>query len=436
MAGPALSSFQRQLLERFKGVVIITIVVGAGLQVWPPVLVIIIVACLADEYYRAVQQQIFNLHTWSEPVLLQSASAAHAGTGAVAEAKSGNGNPGGVGASSLAGPGSSPSMSQGASSPPIAPLPQRAHKLGARKRAVYVAMCVVISLSALVSHECLTVTALLLSVSLLAFLMFHQVEQVGTRPSVPVATRKDKAKQQQVDANAAAAPLPAVAAASGCSYGNLPNPTPSLLLQANSPLASAHEFLAVVVLLFGLWYTGFLFSHGLLILTHPSGFLRSAAVTVAAASNRVSAAMSSSCGVARVLYVIVVTAGGENGGMFIGRALGRVKFTPRLSPNKSREGALAQLLTSMIVSGLFARWVAVDLSDAEALFCGLLIGVVATLGDLFESFLKRSVGVKDLGQIIPGAGGMADRMDGLIFSFPAFYYFLQFAHSPTSEYGL
>jgi CDP-diglyceride synthetase len=283
----------------------------------------------------------------------------------------------------------------------------------------------------------MTATALGLSMLLLAFLLFHQVEQIDTRPAVPVARKTEKQKtqaEQSPDPPSAGASSSSTAVAAGAPVGrhlsaDLTHPTPSLLLQANSPLASAHEFLSVIVLIFGLWYTGFLFAHGILVLQHPSGMLHSADSSSGSGSD-------SGAGVARVLYVIVVTAGGENGGMFFGRGWGRLKFTPRISPNKSREGAWAQLVTSMLVAALFAHMVpSIDLSTSEALLSGLLIGVAATLGDLFESFLKRSVGVKDLGSIIPGAGGMADRMDGILFSFPTFYYFLQFAHVASAGYG-
>jgi len=54
------------------------------------------------------------------------------------------------------------------------------------------------------------------------------------------------------------------------------------------------------------------------------------------------------------------------------------------------------------------------------------------MGDLFESFLKRSIGLKDAGSLIPGAGGMLDRMDGLVFTFPAFYFYLQYAHASAT----
>jgi len=285
----------------------------------------------------------------------------------------------------------------------------------------------------------MTATALGLSMLLLAFLLFHQVEQIDSRPAVPVARKTDKQKtqaEQSPDPPSAGASSSSssssAASAAGAPVGrhlsaDLTHPTPSLLLQANSPLASAHEFLSVIVLIFGLWYTGFLFAHGILVLQHPSGMLH---------GSDSSSSSDSGAGVARVLYVIVVTAGGENGGMFFGRAWGRLKFTPRISPNKSREGAWAQLVTSMLVAAVFAHMVpSIDLTTSEAVLSGLLIGVAATLGDLFESFLKRSVGVKDLGSIIPGAGGMADRMDGILFSFPTFYYFLQFAHVASAGYG-
>ena len=213
----------------------------------------------------------------------------------------------------------------------------------------------VICMSALVSHEALTGVALLLSLLLLTFLMFHTVEHADSRPRVPLPQRADtitEAVAQLVDSD-----MP-VSGEQGEMPVRVPPPPAALLLHP-SPLASAHEFCAAVLLVFGLWYCGWMFAHGVLVLRHPSGYAHVAASASAAAA----AAGSSleSCGVSRVVFVIFVTAGGENGGMFLGKLLGRSKFTPRISPNKSREGALAQVVTSALVAVACAARMDVDI---------------------------------------------------------------------------
>jgi phosphatidate cytidylyltransferase len=106
------------------------------------------------------------------------------------------------------------------------------------------------------------------------------------------------------------------------------------------------------------------------------------------------------------------------GAYYAGRAFGRRKLTP-LSPGKTREGALAGVAAALVTSTLMGAFSSVGLLNG---FCaGLLIGFTAPLGDLVESFWKRELGVKDLGTLLPGHGGVLDRCDSLIFSAPLIY---------------
>jgi phosphatidate cytidylyltransferase len=130
-------------------------------------------------------------------------------------------------------------------------------------------------------------------------------------------------------------------------------------------------------------------------------------------------------GRAATLFVLGVTWVGESAAYFVGRRFGRRPLAPRLSPGKTVEGGVAQALASATVGLLGAPLV--SLGRPEALAVGLLLGVVGQLGDLSESFLKRSAGVKDAGQLIPGHGGVLDRLDSLLFNVPALYYWLYFA---------
>jgi phosphatidate cytidylyltransferase len=122
-------------------------------------------------------------------------------------------------------------------------------------------------------------------------------------------------------------------------------------------------------------------------------------------------------GLAWALTVVLAIWIGDSAALLVGRALGRQKLAPLTSPNKSQEGALAGLLASMAVSagsfqafGLGDWWI--------GLIAGAVIGVAGQIGDLAESVLKRQAGVKDSGSIVPGHGGILDRIDALLFAFP------------------
>lgn len=112
----------------------------------------------------------------------------------------------------------------------------------------------------------------------------------------------------------------------------------------------------------------------------------------------------------------------DTGAYLVGRAVGRRRFFPRISPKKTLEGAVGGLVTGVAaVMALGAWWL--GLSAASGLALGVLLTLGATFGDLAESVLKRQVGVKDSGNLIPGHGGMLDRVDSLLFVVPIVYYF-------------
>jgi len=124
-----------------------------------------------------------------------------------------------------------------------------------------------------------------------------------------------------------------------------------------------------------------------------------------------------------VLFVVGVTWIGETSAYLVGSTLGRHKLAPIVSPRKTVEGALAQVAVSMITGGLLAAWVLPACGVGLSVGAGALLGVVGQFGDLAESAIKRNVGTKDTGGLIPGHGGVLDRIDSLLFNFPAFYYF-------------
>jgi phosphatidate cytidylyltransferase len=125
-----------------------------------------------------------------------------------------------------------------------------------------------------------------------------------------------------------------------------------------------------------------------------------------------------------VISALVITWANDTCAYFAGRLLGRHKLHPAVSPNKTWEGFAGGAVGS--VGGMFiARWVAFPaLTFADCLALGLLGAVLGPLGDLCESMLKRAHGVKDSGTLIPGHGGLLDRVDALLFNAPAVYLYV------------
>jgi len=131
-------------------------------------------------------------------------------------------------------------------------------------------------------------------------------------------------------------------------------------------------------------------------------------------------------GAGLVLVLVSVTWVGETAAYAVGSWLGRHKLVPAISPGKTVEGALAQLVASIVAAVVFGPgWLLPSWTMGFAAGAGAILGVVGQLGDLAESAIKRSVGVKDAGGLIPGHGGVLDRIDGLLFNVPALYYYVR-----------
>lgn len=122
-----------------------------------------------------------------------------------------------------------------------------------------------------------------------------------------------------------------------------------------------------------------------------------------------------------VLYLLLVTWGGDTGAFYVGRRWGRHTPWPMISPNKSLEGAAGALAGSLLGSVLAKVWFWPTLSWPSAAVLGLLLALLGVAGDLAESLLKRSLKAKDAGTIIPGHGGVLDRVDSLLFTGPVLY---------------
>lgn len=117
---------------------------------------------------------------------------------------------------------------------------------------------------------------------------------------------------------------------------------------------------------------------------------------------------------------------GDSLAFYIGSTLGRIKLYPSVSPKKTVEGAAGSLAGGVLAALILKFAFSLPLTYAQSAFLGVLLGSTAVIGDLVESMFKRDAGVKDSSNIIPGHGGILDKMDGSLFSAPVLYWSLQF----------
>ena len=125
--------------------------------------------------------------------------------------------------------------------------------------------------------------------------------------------------------------------------------------------------------------------------------------------------------------LLLVVAAADTGAYCGGRLLGRRLLAPRISPSKTWEGLLMGMLWAVAAAFLARVWFMNRLEIADCIVLGLMLAIVGSAGDLVESTLKRWAGAKDSSGLIPGHGGVLDRIDALMFAAPVlFYYHLQF----------
>ena len=131
-------------------------------------------------------------------------------------------------------------------------------------------------------------------------------------------------------------------------------------------------------------------------------------------------------GIPWLFLIMVIVMTGDSAAYYVGSHFGTTKLYPAVSPKKSVEGSLGGLAGS--VAGAFVSRAIFfpELSLLDCIATALLLGVLGQLGDLFESLIKRSCGVKDSGGIFPGHGGILDRLDSILFAGPAAYYYAFF----------
>jgi phosphatidate cytidylyltransferase len=153
-----------------------------------------------------------------------------------------------------------------------------------------------------------------------------------------------------------------------------------------------------------------------------------------------------------IVFTLLSVWGGDIAAYYVGKNFGRHKLAPVVSPNKSWEGAIASALASVgiavlvfhfheTINGWFTRESDVYLAPdhlllAQVIALGLVTNVAAQLGDLFESALKRGAGVKDSGTLLPGHGGILDRIDALLFAVPVVWYYAELTGQFQQELNL
>lgn len=134
-------------------------------------------------------------------------------------------------------------------------------------------------------------------------------------------------------------------------------------------------------------------------------------------------------GVALLVGAVLATVAADVAALFVGRRSGRTQIAPAISPAKTSEGLLGGLGAAVVVSVLVLAWLPGigpwDGEVAAAALLGVLAGIVGPVGDLSESLIKRDLGLKDMGSILPGHGGILDRFDGMLMMLPATWYLVR-----------
>jgi len=152
----------------------------------------------------------------------------------------------------------------------------------------------------------------------------------------------------------------------------------------------------------------------------PEGYLRDVTAGVFAAfyvpflATFVAMMLTADDGALRVMTFLLLTVVSDTGAYAIGWRFGRHKLAPRISPGKTREGLFGAIAFAMVAGALLMEFVIDDGTWWQGLLLGLAVAASATLGDLGESMIKRDLGIKDMGTLLPGHGGIMDRLDSLL----------------------
>ena len=123
-----------------------------------------------------------------------------------------------------------------------------------------------------------------------------------------------------------------------------------------------------------------------------------------------------------ILWLLIVIFAGDTGAFYVGQALGKTKLYPQVSPGKTWAGAVGGVSLSLVAGLGAGKWLFPEANLWGLGWLALVLALAGLLGDLFESMLKRQAQVKDAGQLLPGHGGMLDRLDSLLFAAPVVVY--------------
>ena len=129
-------------------------------------------------------------------------------------------------------------------------------------------------------------------------------------------------------------------------------------------------------------------------------------------------------GAAWLLVLTAVTAGGDTGAYYIGSNFGRKKLCPEISPGKTIEGAIGGILTGSVAAVIMGMLLLPEYNSFVIFIAAVILSFVSIIGDIAESVIKRSAGVKDSGTLLFGHGGILDRVDGMLITAPVLYYLL------------
>ncbi len=165
----------------------------------------------------------------------------------------------------------------------------------------------------------------------------------------------------------------------------------------------------MAVTVFGIMYVGWLGSHLVLLRQLPETL-----------------GLEQNIGARLVFLVALLTWATDTAAYLFGVSLGRHKLIPRISPNKTIEGAIGGLVGAAVVGWLLTRSLVPLMTPLAGVMLGLVVGIMAQLGDLVESLIKRDAGIKDTAELIPGHGGVLDRFDSMLFTAPVVYYYFRF----------
>jgi len=127
-----------------------------------------------------------------------------------------------------------------------------------------------------------------------------------------------------------------------------------------------------------------------------------------------------------IFFLFLVVWAGDTAAYYIGSALGRRPLSPRVSPRKTVEGAIAGIAASVFAALVARWWFLPRLTVGDSVLVGVLLALTGILGDLVESMWKRGAGAKDSASLVPGHGGILDRSDSLLFGGPILYYYYSF----------